>query len=79
MKDNLLVRRALRKAFPGIPDNEVDKLQETGWVTRYPWNTVLCKEGEVEDTFYVILDGQVKVTKAFRRWVSSMMLLARQQ
>jgi len=32
-------------------------------VHSYPPNTVLCREGAVENTFYIILEGEVQVTK----------------
>jgi signal transduction histidine kinase len=63
MNNDLISKRALYKAFPGIPDNEVAKLVEKGRVSRYPAGTDLCIEGNVEDVFYVLLSGEVQVTK----------------
>ncbi|RMF44027.1 MAG: hypothetical protein D6755_09705, partial [Anaerolineae bacterium] len=56
-------RQILQQAFPGMLDSEADALVEAGEVRLYPENTVLCKEGAVEDTFYIILEGEVRVTK----------------
>lgn len=56
-------RRALKKAFPDIPDEEIDRILEMGTVAKYENGTVLCLEDRVEHMFYVLLDGQVKVTK----------------
>ncbi|MEE8391337.1 MAG: cyclic nucleotide-binding domain-containing protein, partial [Anaerolineae bacterium] len=33
----------------------------------YPADTVLCQEGEIENTFYAIISGQVEVTKQLDR------------
>jgi signal transduction histidine kinase len=63
MNDDLVSKRALYKAFPGIPDNEVSKLVDKGRVSRYPAGTALCVEGNVEEVFYVLLSGEVEVTK----------------
>lgn len=53
----------LLQAFPGIPLHEAQELVQSGIVQRYPPGTVLCREDEFETTFYIILEGSVKVTK----------------
>ncbi|MDH5505741.1 MAG: ATP-binding protein [Anaerolineae bacterium] len=63
MDEDILARQALKKAFSGIPDLEVEKLLASGGVAHYPPGTVLCQEDAIEDTFYIILGGEVKVTK----------------
>lgn len=63
MDDANLSKKAIYKAFPGIPDSEADKLIRAGKVMVYPPETKLCLEGRVEDIFYVILAGNVVVTK----------------
>jgi signal transduction histidine kinase len=55
--------RTLLKAFPGIPETEAQELISLGEVQAYPKGVVLCHEDAYETTFYIILDGQVKVTK----------------
>ncbi len=55
--------QVLQQAFPGIPRDEADELVKSGQVRIYPKGTVLCREGAVEDTFYIILKGEVRVTK----------------
>lgn len=67
MNDSILLRRAIYKAFPGIPEIEATKLIECGAVNSYPANVSLCVEGNIEDMFYVILDGEVRVTKAINQ------------
>jgi signal transduction histidine kinase len=59
----IAAQESIRRAFPGIPDPEVEELVSIGEVTSYAPDTVLCKENQVEDTFFVILDGEVEVTK----------------
>lgn len=51
------------RAFPGIPVKEAQELIASGQVHTYPNGTVLCHEDAYESTFYIILDGLVKVTK----------------
>lgn len=63
MNDQQLTKIAVNKAFPGIPESEAEKLILAGQVNKYAPGTSLCQEGNVEDTFYVILSGGVEVTK----------------
>lgn len=63
INDEILSRRALYKAFPELPEVEAQKLISKGSVARYPAGTILCHEGQVEDVFYVLLEGEVKVSK----------------
>ena len=63
MNNDKLVLTALQKAFPGIPDSEADDLLDVGEVVQYMPGKVLCTEGAVEDIFYILLDGKVKVSK----------------
>lgn len=53
----------LRCAFPGIRQEEAQEMVSVGRVREYPGGITLCREGAVEDTFYIILDGSVEVTK----------------
>ncbi len=53
----------LRRAFPGYPKSEAEEMISAGKVREYPPDTVLCHEGAIESTFYIILDGEVQVTK----------------
>jgi signal transduction histidine kinase len=56
--------QTLLTAFPGIPETEVQELIDSGEVNNYPKDAVLCHEDAFETTFYIILEGMVKVTKA---------------
>jgi len=53
----------IQKAFPGIPAKEAKEMAELGEVLSFDAETILCREGAIEDTFYIILDGDVRVTK----------------
>lgn len=63
MNHNPIPLRTMLRAFPGIPVKEAQELIASGQVHTYPVGTVLCHEDAYESTFYIILDGMVKVTK----------------
>ena len=50
-------------AFPGITPGEVSELINNSQLMKYPAGTILCHENAIEDTFYLILEGEVEVTK----------------
>lgn len=55
--------RIIPRAFPGIKANEIEDLIANSKVRAYPPNSVLCRENAFEDRFYMILEGEVEVTK----------------
>jgi len=55
--------KIIPRAFPGISPGEVAELIKNSQLKDYPAGTVLCRENEVEDTFYLILEGDVRVSK----------------
>ncbi|KAF0107129.1 MAG: signal transduction histidine kinase [Anaerolineaceae bacterium] len=55
--------KIIPRAFPGITPDEVSELINNSKLANYPPETVLCRENAVEDTFYLILEGEVEVTK----------------
>ncbi len=63
----MTTRRAPSKiipyAFPGITADEVTDLIANSQVHAYPPGTALCKENAIENTFYIILEGEAEVTK----------------
>jgi signal transduction histidine kinase len=67
--------RILLRAFPGIPVKEAQDLIGSGQVCSYPAETVLCHEDVFETTFYIILEGRVKVTKMINASRNEMRLL----
>ena len=56
--------RIIPKAFPGITPDEVQELISHSQVHSYPAGTVVCREDEIENIFYMILEGDVAVTKS---------------
>jgi signal transduction histidine kinase len=63
MSQDIVPLRTLLRAFPGIPVKEAKELIASGDVLTYPVGTILCHEDVYESTFYIILDGKVRVTK----------------
>jgi signal transduction histidine kinase len=55
--------RIIPRAFPGIKPDEIEELIANSKVRSYAPGAVLCQENAVEDTFYMILEGDVEVTK----------------
>jgi signal transduction histidine kinase len=51
------------RTFPGITLDEVEELIAFSEIMQYPADTVVCHEDALEDTFYLILDGEVQVSK----------------
>jgi len=55
--------KIIPRAFPGIKPNEIEELIGKSQIHSYPPGVVLCHENAVEDRFYMILEGEVEVTK----------------
>jgi len=55
--------RIIPRAFPGIKPNEIEELIVNSTVRSYAPGAVLCQENAIEDKFYMILEGDVEVTK----------------
>lgn len=50
-----------------FPDVDIDILRDVAQLAKtgeYPAGTVLCREGDKGDTFYIIRDGEIEITKA---------------
>jgi len=63
MDENEKLLAMLRDLFPMLGDEELKALLRVSRRRTYPPDTILCHEGEMEDTFYIICDGEVRVTK----------------
>ncbi len=65
MSDNINISplEVLDRAFPGIGRQDANELISNGKVCDYPAGAVLCREGAFETTFYILLKGEVVVTK----------------
>ncbi len=55
--------KIIPRAFPGIKPEEVQEIIVNSRITTYPPETVVCRENEVEYVFYMILEGDLEVTK----------------
>jgi signal transduction histidine kinase len=55
--------RVIPRAFPGIRPDEIEELIANSQVRSYVPGAILCRENEIEDRFYMILEGEVEVTK----------------
>jgi len=55
--------RMIPRAFPGIKPNEIEEMIANSQVRSYAPGTILCRENAVEDCFYMILEGEVEVSK----------------
>jgi signal transduction histidine kinase len=55
--------RIIPRAFPGIKPDEIEALIAHSSIHTYDPGTIICHENEVEDRFYMILEGEAEVTK----------------
>jgi CRP-like cAMP-binding protein len=55
--------KIIPRAFPGIKPNEIEDLIAHSKVHAYAPGSILCRENAVEDRFYMILEGDVEITK----------------
>ena len=53
----------LRQAFPDLEDDDLAELASVAEQHVYLPGTILCHEGRVEETFYIIIEGRAEVTK----------------
>ena len=53
----------IRSVFEGLEDPEIAALSTAAVEQTYPVGTVLCREGNTEQTFYIVVDGMVAVTR----------------
>ena len=54
---------ALSQMFPDMSEADLAELTNVAELCTYPADVILCQEGEIENTFYAIVSGQVEVTK----------------
>ena len=55
--------KIIPRAFPGIKTDEIEELIANSSVRSYEPGAVLCHENAIEDRFYMILEGEVEVSK----------------
>lgn len=56
--------KIIPRAFPGIQADEIEELIARSRVQSYPAGAILCRENAVEHTFYMLLEGDVEVSKS---------------
>ncbi|MFW6183159.1 MAG: PP2C family protein-serine/threonine phosphatase [Chloroflexota bacterium] len=54
----------LKKTFERLEPSTLDTLRAVARRRTYPAETTLCRQGEIEDTFYIMVDGQVAIIQA---------------
>jgi sigma-B regulation protein RsbU (phosphoserine phosphatase) len=52
-----------KSIFQGLDEDSLDSLRGVAEIRKYPPQTVLCHQGEVEHTFYVVVEGRVAITQ----------------
>ena len=65
--------RVIPRAFPGIKPDEIEELISNSQVRSYSPGAVLCRENELEDRFYMILEGEVEVSKSINNTESRLL------
>lgn len=55
----------IQKAFPALSERELSEIVSAGKLNAYPIGSKLTIEGAYETTFYILLEGEVQVTKKF--------------
>ncbi|HKZ70641.1 MAG TPA: cyclic nucleotide-binding domain-containing protein, partial [Anaerolineales bacterium] len=67
MKPPLVLASAvelLGRVFPGLAGRDYAELVDRGDLREYPSGTLLCQQGHMEDTFYIIMSGTVEAYQA---------------
>ncbi|HSO11845.1 MAG TPA: ATP-binding protein [Anaerolineales bacterium] len=68
MTTNRAPSRIIPRAFPGIKPDEIEELIANSKVRSYAPGAILCYENSIEDKFYMILEGEVEVTKVINNF-----------
>ncbi|MCG6892976.1 MAG: SpoIIE family protein phosphatase [Desulfobacteraceae bacterium] len=55
--------KVLKSAFDAIDEKSLNVLRKVARLQNYPKGTELCRQGVVEDKFYIIVDGSVVTTQ----------------
>jgi len=63
MENEIRLNEILASAFPGLTPEDTDRMVKQGKVQSYPFDTILTHEGAYETTLYILMEGDVKVTK----------------
>lgn len=63
MQNSVDSYKILLKAFPEMQEAEARQMCSEGKVIHFAEQTVICREGSLGNTFYIILEGEVEVNK----------------
>lgn len=55
--------KIIPRAFPGIKVQEIEQVIARSHIQNYKAGTILCRENAIEHTFYMLLEGDVEVSK----------------
>jgi serine phosphatase RsbU (regulator of sigma subunit) len=53
----------IKTTFAGVDEDTLNILRQMAAMKEYPAQTVLCRQGEIEHTFYVVVNGRVSVVQ----------------
>jgi serine phosphatase RsbU (regulator of sigma subunit) len=53
----------IRTTFAGVDEETLNTLRQVAQLKEYPEKTVLCRQGEIEHTFYIVVNGRVSVVQ----------------
>ena len=67
MTSNRSPAKIIPRAFPGISPDEVTELISSSQLVNHTAGEVLCREDAIEGTFFLILEGEVEVTKVINK------------
>jgi len=56
------IKDIIENVFSGLSQTELDGLIQVARIESYPRDTIICQEGAMESTLYVILEGRVRVS-----------------
>jgi len=59
-------KEILQRAFPGITAREAQEMAAIGELESHGAEVVLCLEGAMEECFYILLEGEVRVTQSIQ-------------
>lgn len=56
------ITSVFRHAFQGLSPQSLAELRHVAVQREYPQKTILCRQGEREHTFYIVVKGRVAIT-----------------
>ncbi len=53
--------------FSELPKRHVREIARTAWISEFPEQAVICREGSVESAFYVLINGRARLERSGRK------------